>query len=157
MSRFAQRQVQFGLAALFLISFSVAASAQSDSVVRWTFSAKKKAANTYDVVLTAELARPWHIYSQNAGDGPVSTTITFKANPLIKPLGRAIEVGKLIKAYESAFKSETRYYFDKVQFISTVKVKGTAAARVSGEVEFMVVSDTKALPPSRKPFSVDLQ
>lgn len=157
MTKSAQRQVQFGLAALFLISFSTAASAQSDREVRWTFSSKKIAAKTYDVVLTAELARSWHIYSQNAGQGPISTTITFKANPSIKLLGTAREVGKLVKAYEEAFKSETHYYFDKVQFIATVKVKGTAAARVSGDVEFMVVNDHEALPPSRKAFSVDLQ
>jgi len=125
--------------------------------VGWSYEAKKKTADTYEVIITAEVEKPWHIYSQNTGKGgPIPTTITFKANPLISKNGKAKELGKLEKNYDENFKTDVLYYSDKVQFVQTVKVKGGVKTNVSGTIEYMVCDDSKCLPPAKKSFDLKL-
>ena len=64
---------------LLVLAFSV--QAQRLNPVKWSYNAIKTATNQYDIVLTATIDAPWHLYSQFATKGPIPTTITFKANP----------------------------------------------------------------------------
>ena len=66
------------------------------------------------------------------------------------------EVGKMVKKYEEAFKSEVRYYAQSVDFVQVVKVKSTAKTSLAGTVEFMVCNDRECLPPSEVQFKVNL-
>src|SRR4051812_29141369 len=85
-------------------------SAQSTKAVQWAFSAKKIADQTYEVHMTANIGGNWHLYSQDGGDGPFSTSFNFTKNPLLATDGKVKEVGNLKKAYEEAFGSEVRFY-----------------------------------------------
>ena len=137
---------------------SIAAMAQGKDPVTWTFTAVKKSAGVYEVTATATLPKPWHIYSQNTGKGgPVPTSFTFKANPLVSKQGTVTEKGKLEKTYDENFKTDVLYYGDKVSFTQVFKVKGTAKTNVSGTVEYMVCNDEMCLPPTKKAFDVKLQ
>jgi hypothetical protein len=125
--------------------------------VSWSYEAKKKTADTYEVIITAEVDQPWHLYSQNTGKGgPIPTTIAFKANPLISKTGAVKELGKLEKTYDENFKTDVLYYSDKVQFVQTVKVKGGVKTNISGTIEYMVCNDSKCLPPVKKAFDLKL-
>jgi thiol:disulfide interchange protein DsbD len=54
---------------------------QIESPVKWSYTAIKKEGSIYEVVLTAIIFKPWHIYSQNMQEcGPVPTKITFAKN-----------------------------------------------------------------------------
>ena len=70
--------------------FSV--SAQRLNPVKWTFEAVKKADKQYDVILTANVEAPWHIYSQHVKNGPIPTEIQFKSNPLVQIKGEPKEL-----------------------------------------------------------------
>jgi DsbC/DsbD-like thiol-disulfide interchange protein len=132
--------------------------AQPKNPVSWNYEAKKKSADTYDLILTATVESPWHIYSQNTGKGgPIPTTITFKANPLIKKAGTVKEEGKLEKVFDKNFNTNVLYYSEKVSFVQTVKVKGTIKTSISGTVEYMVCDDSQCLPPVKKTFDLKLQ
>jgi hypothetical protein len=75
--------------AIATLSFS------QENPVNWSYEAKKKTADTYEVVITATVANPWHIYSQSTpAGGPIPTKISFKANPLITKNGATKESGK---------------------------------------------------------------
>ncbi|MFY7965103.1 MAG: protein-disulfide reductase DsbD domain-containing protein [Chitinophagaceae bacterium] len=141
----------------FLVfSFSFLNAQPKDPVV-WTYEAKKKDDKTYDLVITATLPKPWHIYSQNSGaDGPIPTAITFNANPLIIKDGKVKETGKLIKAYDENFKTNVLSYADKVVFTQTIKLKTKAKTSVTGTVDYMVCNDEKCLPPTKKTFTIKL-
>jgi DsbC/DsbD-like thiol-disulfide interchange protein len=134
----------------------LAATAQARKEVRWTFTAKQIADNSYHVLLTATMNGNWHIYAQDAGDGPVSTKFTFTANPLLTLEGQPKETGKMKRSYEEVFKSEVRYYEKAVTFTQLVKVKGKVKTNLAGKVEFMLCNDTGCLPPDVLNFSVDL-
>ena len=143
----------------FLVAFmSMTAFSQMKSPVSWNYEAKKKTANTYEVILTATVEGGWHIYSQNTGKGgPVPTTISFKANPLVTKIGTIKEQGKLEKHFDKLFNTDVLYYSDKVVFVQTVKVKGNIKTSVSGTVEYMVCDDSQCLPPVKKTFDLKLQ
>ena len=133
------------------------AFAQPKDPVGWTYEAKKKDDKTYDLVITATLPKPWHIYSQNTGDGgPIATSITFNANPLITKIGKIAETGKLVKTYDQNFKTNVLYYSDKVVFTQTIKLKTAAKTSVTGKVEYMVCNDEMCLPPTKKSFTIKL-
>lgn len=138
--------------AIALISFS------QENPVSWTYEAKKKTADTYEVTITASVGHPWHIYSQNTPDGgPIPTKFTFKANPLLTKNGTLKEVGKLEKRHDANFGVDVLSYSDKVQWVQTVKVKGGVKTNLSGTIEYMVCDDSHCLPPTKKSFDVKLQ
>lgn len=143
------------LSALLVVG-SLLAMSQSTKQVKWTFTTKKIADRTYEVHITANINGNWHLYSQNGGDGPISTTFNFTRNPLLTIDGKVKEVGKLKKSYEEVFKSEVRYYEKSVNFIQVVKVKGSAKTNLIGKVEFMVCNDKECLPPAEIDFSVNI-
>lgn len=134
------------------------AISQMQNPVNWTYEAKKKTANTYEIVLTAKVDNPWHIYSQNTPEGgPVPTVVSFKANPLVKKNGAVKEIGKLEKVHEKVFGVDVLFYSEKVQFVQTVMVKAGIKTNVSGTVYYMVCDDSHCLAPVKKSFDLKLQ
>ena len=140
----------------FLFFFGFIAMAQSGKQVKWSFTAKKIADKTYEVHMTADINGNWHIYAQDAGEGPQPTAFNFTKNPLLSFDGEVKEVGKMKKVYEEAFKSEVRFYEKSVNFVQVVKVKGSAKTNLAGKVEFMVCDDKQCLPPTEIPFAVNI-
>jgi thiol:disulfide interchange protein DsbD len=143
---------------LFFAALTSMVIGQMNNPVTWTYEAKKRSAGTYDIVLTADVAHPWHIYSQNTGkNGPVPTKISLKPNPLVTvSKGNAKELGKLEKTFDKNFDTDVLFFSDKVQFVKTVKVKGGIKTNLSGTVEYMVCDESKCLPPVKKTFDLKL-
>lgn len=140
---------------IIIIFFMVSAAfAQIENPVKWTYTSKKIADKTYELHMTATLDGKWHIYAQNAGEGPEPTVFSFAKNPLVKLDDKVKEVGKLEKMYDPNFKSELKFYSSKVDFVQKVKVKSAAATVVKGTVSYMVCNDRKCLPPKEIPFSI---
>lgn len=146
--------------ALLVLALSTGAfvHAQSGSAtqVQWTYTAKKISAKVYEIHMTAKIGPGWHLYSQTAGDGPVSTSFEFTPNPLLTASGKVKEVGSMKKIFEPAFKSEVHYYQNSVDFVQTVQLKSAVKTSLAGKVEFMVCNDKECLPPTDVPFSVSI-
>ena len=137
--------------------FAGTVSAQKLNPVKWTFEAVKKADKQYDIILTATIDAPWHIYSQFVKGGPVPTSFKFKANPLVQLKGGTKEVGKLEKKFDKNFNAVIATFANKVQFVQSVQLKVSSKTMVSGTIEYMVCNDEKCLPPTQIPFEVTLQ
>lgn len=128
------------------------------SPVTWTFNAKKQSDKVYDVVITAALPQPWHIYSQATPEGgPVPTSFVFKTNPLITFSGSPKEVGKLKTDHDENFDIDVKYYADKIEFVQRVNLKFSVKTNVAGTIEYMVCNDVKCLPPTKVAFNIKLQ
>lgn len=141
----------------FLSLFFVAAvSAQIENPIKWAYTAKRVSDKTYDIYVTAVIDTKWHLYAQDAGEGPEPTSITFTKNPLIKLDGKVKEVGKLEKQYDENFGSVLKFYSNKVSFVQRVKLKSSVATVVKGAITYMVCNDRKCLPPKSIPFSVKI-
>ena len=143
---------------LFFAVIAGMAFGQMKSPVSWTYEAKKKTTDTYEIIITADVEKPWHIYSQNTGKGgPLPTKISLKPNPLVTVTkGSAKELGKLEKTFDKNFDTDVLFFSDQVQFVQTVKVKAGIKTNISGMVEYMVCNDSKCLPPVKKSFELKL-
>jgi thiol:disulfide interchange protein DsbD len=141
---------------LSLISFlaCLVASAQINNPVQWNFTSKKIADKTYELQLNATIGKGWHLYAQDAGDGPEPTKITFDLNPLVTVVGTPKEKGKLENSFDSNFNSLLKFYSNKVTFVQNVKLKSSANTVVKGTVRYMVCNDRQCLPPKDVAFSV---
>lgn len=138
----------------FLLICTIAASAQISNPVKWSYSVVKVNDNTYDVKITAKLDKGWHIYAQEAGEGPEPTTVTFQSNPMFKTDGPVKEVGKLKKEYDPNFDTELKFYSGEVTFVQRIVLKSKVITVVKGKVNYMVCNDRKCLPPKDEVFSV---
>ena len=149
------KKLLFALALLFI--FNQVVIAQVENPVTWTCTAVKIAAKKYELHLTAVVDGSWHIYSQNAGEGPEPTTFSFTKNPLVKLDGKVIETGKLESVYDPNFKSTLKFYNNKVDFVQKITLKSTANTVVKGTVTYMVCNDRRCLPPKEIPFSIKVE
>ena len=141
----------------FFLTALTGSYAQILNPVQWSYSAKKVADKTYELHMTATIDDNWHIYAQEAGEGPEPTSFNFDANPLVKLDGKVKEEGKLEKTYDPNFKSTLKYYADKVDFIQRITMKSSISTLVKGKVMYMVCDDKKCLPPKEIPFSIKVQ
>ena len=139
------------------IVFAMNVHAQKPNPVKWTFTAIKKSDKQYEVVATATIDAPWHIYSQFVSGGPIPTTFTFSKNPLIQLAGKTKEKGKLQKIYDKNFKTELSFFSDKVDFIQMVNLKVASKTNLVGVVEYSICNDDRCLPPAKVAFEVALQ
>jgi Disulphide bond corrector protein DsbC len=131
--------------------------AQIKDPVAWTFEAKKKAADTYEVTITASVPKPWHMYSQNMpSGGPIPTKVVFNPNPLVKKNGNTKEQGKLEKINDKIFGMEVLFFSGKVVYTQLVKVKPGIKTNIAGYVNYMVCDDEQCLPPTKKQFDIKL-
>ena len=138
------------------VLFASSAMAQLKDPVKWSATSRKKASG-YEVVITAVLPKPWHIYSQSTGEGgPVATNFKFTKNPLLTFEGGVKEVGNLKENYDKLFETKVKYYGDKVDFVQAVKVRGNVKTNVNVTVEYMTCDDSQCLPPTKKSFNVSL-
>jgi len=139
------------------IVFAMNVHAQKPNPVKWSFTAIKKSDKQYEVVATATIDAPWHIYSQFVSGGPIPTTFTFSKNPLIQLAGKTKENGKLQKMYDKNFKTELAFFSDKVDFIQIVNLKVASKTNLVGLVEYSICNDDRCLPPAKVSFEVALQ
>lgn len=122
--------------------------------ISWGYEAKKVTADTYDVIITADVEHPWHLYSQQM-KGPGRTSFVFKANPLVTKIGLVKEVGNLEKTVDK-YVGEILSYSGKVRFVQTVKVNGNIKTNVSGTIQYLVCDDSHCLPAAKKSFDLKL-
>lgn len=146
------------LSILSLVFFFNVAKSQVAEPVTFSYAAKKKSATTYDIVITATVAKGWHIYSQNSDkNGSLPTKFTFNTNPLLTVVGKTKEAGKLVKLYDKTMKANLQYYSNSVTFTQTVSLKAAVKTNITGTINYMLCDDSKCLPPSKKTFDIAIQ
>ena len=146
------------LIAIIAIFFFAEVNSQVKDPVNFQFQANKRAPGIYEIVITAEIASPWHMYSQSTpSGGPIPTKVTFNNNPLIVKEGKVSEKGKMEKINDKVFGVQVFYYSSKVVYSQVVKVKGLVSTNISGTVSYMVCDDKQCLPPTKKTFDIKLQ
>ncbi len=137
-------------------------SAQILKPVQWEFSAtpapdslSSTGEKTYLVHLTATIDPGWHVYAQQAGEGPIPTTISFEDNNDLDLVGEVEEKGDKISEFDKVFNSKLNFFENEVDFVQKVVVKKSTV--LEGTVEFMVCDDKQCLPPKDVPFKFDLK
>ncbi|MGH2645365.1 MAG: protein-disulfide reductase DsbD domain-containing protein [Chitinophagaceae bacterium] len=142
------------LIALICLALPALVNAQILNPVHWNYSAKSIGNGQYILHLTADIDPGWHVYAQDAGEGPIPTSFKFDKTSGADFIGKVREVGKMHKEFDKNFNSVLRFYENKVDFVQYVKVNpGTKSVR--GSLEYMVCDNHQCLPPKDINFSIN--
>lgn len=142
---------------LSMLLFSLFSAAQIHNPVKWSFSTTNISDTETELVITANIEKGWHLYSQFLADnGPVPTTFKFDKSVDFTLIGKVKETSPIIKKFDKSFDMEVAYFAKKALFIQKIKLNKPETV-VKGTIEFMVCDDEQCLPPTEVPFSIDVK
>ena len=127
------------LLSAFLFTIAIPVFAQyANPNVQWSYSTKKIGTDQYDLIITAGIAKGYHLYSQFIGEGgPIPTTFSFEKANGYKLVGKVKESGTRKEAVEPLFDNMMLIWFEeKAVFTQRVKLTATEVT-VKGLVNFM--------------------
>lgn len=132
----------------------VAAFAQIDDPVHWTFAAAPAGDHQVSITATARINDGWHLYSQflEAG-GPVPTSFQFTNQQNYLLVNGVTESPAARQGYDSTFEMTILYHEKSVTFKQLVTYTDPAT-QVKGSVRYMVCSGQKCLPPTDLDFNI---
>lgn len=147
------------LFATFLFAMAIATSlcAQLDPV-KWSFAAKKISQTEYDLILTADVAKGWYVYSQylESDEGPIATSFIFDENDSFELMGETAESGNKKEGYDEIFGMNLIKFGGKVAFTQRIKLTGKPE-KINGSLEFMTCDDEQCLPPKTVDFVIPIK
>lgn len=130
--------------------------AAQDSPVRWSSEVNRLEADRYQVVFTAKIEHPWHLYDMGPYEGgPNATTFTFEPAEGLAPDGGVEMLSQPTRVYDEMFGMTIGYFEGTARFAQTLTLSGSGA-RLRGSVEYMVCNDQNCLPPTEWDFSVEI-
>ena len=126
--------------------------------VSWSFSAEQINDLEYNLVITADIADGWSVYSQfmDSNQGPIPTSFEFFTNGAIELVGQTTESGFKKEGFDKLFKMSLVKFSKKAKFTQRVKVN-TNTKSVKGQLTFMTCDESSCLPPANLNFDISLE
>ena len=140
---------------LFFTALTLVSTAQIFDPVKWDFSQKKLSENEIELSFKANIDKGWYVYSQNAGEGPVSTEFTFENSDKFILSGNVLEQDPL-EEFDPNFDAILRYFKNEAVFTQIVQVNSVEDFQINGEVYFMTCDSTQCLPPEALEFTFNI-
>ena len=137
---------------VFLMLF--AANLLAQNPMHWTFTSKAVGNGQYDLVLSCKLDEGYYTYSQisEGDDGPLPTDIAFEEGPHFKLIGKAVESGGKVEAYDVQFGKTLHKFKHEAIFTQRVQVSD-ASKPIKGYVAAQCCNDNACFPPRPVDFS----
>ena len=144
------------LTVLLLVS-AVTLNAQVLEPVTWSFRSEKTGDNTFELVMTAEMEKEWHLYAMDIeAGGPIPTSFTFEPGAGFTLNGKTVEVTKPEVKYDNSFSMNIGMHSGKAEFRQKVTASKSPVT-VKGYVTFMSCDDKQCLPPKDIEFALELK
>ena len=142
---------------IFFTALTFFSSAQIFEPVKWDFSQKQISENTIELTFRATIDDGWYVYSQDAGDGPVSTEFTFINNGENYAISNDwVQEGVPIEEFDPNFDAVLKYFKTEALFTVDIQVMSTDDFVLKGDVYFMTCDSTQCLPPEALEFSFEI-
>ena len=142
---------------IFFTALTFFSSAQIFEPVKWDFSQKQISENTIELTFKATIDDGWYVYSQDAGDGPVSTEFTFINNGENYAISNDwVQEGVPIEEFDPNFDAVLKYFKKEALFTLDIHVMSTDDFVLKGDVYFMTCDSTQCLPPEALEFSFEI-
>ena len=135
---------------------SPAPAAATETPVTWSVAAAGPGGpaapggtSTFSAIVTAKIARGWHIYamSQPPG-GPVPLAISLKTDSPFAAAGDIVEPTPKT-TFDANFNLETRFFEDEAAFTVPVRAAATGAGSPDAlalDVRYQACADTRCMP-----------
>lgn len=127
-----------------------------ENPVAWSVSSQKIGDGVYEVVFTANIPAPWHMYDLGPYDGgPNSTLFRFEPGEGLELDGGVYMVDKPVRKFDESFGMEVGHFTGKARFGQKVKLSG-AGAVLPAEVEWSVcnINTNECLAPETKELKI---
>ncbi|MFZ2286272.1 MAG: cytochrome c biogenesis protein CcdA [Bacteroidales bacterium] len=142
---------------LLLLFSAVTLNSQVLEPVTWSFRSEKTGDNTFDLVMTAELEKDWHLYAMDIeAGGPIPTSFTFEPGNGYTLNGKVVEVTKPEVKYDNSFSMNIGMHSGKAEFRQKVTASQLPVT-VKGYVTFMSCDDKQCLSPRDAEFALELK
>ena len=142
---------------IFFTALTFFSSAQILEPVKWDFSQKQISENKIQLTFKATIDDGWYVYSQDAGDGPVSTEFTFiNQGENYAVSNDWVQEGVPIEEFDPNFDAVLKYFKKEALFTVDIQVMSTDDFVLQGDVYFMTCDSTQCLPPEALEFSFEI-
>src|SRR6056297_623025 len=103
--------------------FSMLALAQPIDPVSWTFEAERTGDNEFELVYTAKIDPPWHLYSAYLPEnGPIPTRPSYDEKAGFELAGDIVEVTKPTIKFDPGFRMDVGTIAGKAEFRQKVRI-----------------------------------
>jgi len=131
--------------------------AQVEDPVNWTFSVENVVGQEAELVYSADIDYPWHLYSAHLpAGGPIATKPWYDESDNYTLVDEIIESPKAKVKFDAGFQMDVGTLAGKAEFRQKVKFKNAGTQTVSGEIEFQVCDDEVCLPPKSVSFAFEV-
>ncbi len=138
------------IAAAIICLYSLPAKSQINPPVKWATAITQQSSSEMLLLITADMAPGWHLYSQYIKEGgPQPTTILLNKDSGFESIGKAIEKGKKETYYDDIYEMEITSFSEKVQFQQKVKINQYADL-LTGYVNYMMCNHEVCVPNQHK-------
>ena len=139
-------------------------SISAQTPIKWKVNANEVGENLYELEISAEIEKGWHLYSQflesNEGydpdNSPLSTYITYELNDYFDTIGSSKEIG-IETHFDPVWEAEISFFSNKASFIQLIQLNHSDSTILKGNVNFMACDDQQCLPPDDFSFKFDLR
>ncbi|RLD72637.1 MAG: disulfide bond formation protein DsbD, partial [Bacteroidetes bacterium] len=132
--------------------------AQVEDPVKWTFSVDNVIGQEAELVFSAEIDYPWHLYSAHLPEGgPIATKPWYDESDNYTLVDEIAESPKAKVKFDAGFQMDVGTLAGKAEFRQKVKFKDAGTQTVSGEIEFQVCDDEVCLPPKSVSFAFEVK
>ncbi len=141
--------------ALFL---AAALFAQVENPVSWKFTIGQVNGLEAELVFSADIDHPWHLYSAYLpAGGPIATTPWYDESDAYSLVDDIVEVTKPVVKFDEGFQMDVGTISGKAEFMQKVRFSEGGTQTVTGEIEYQVCDDNVCLPPVSVPFNFEVQ
>lgn len=131
------------VAGLLLIS---AATSQVVKPVKWTFSARLLENNQVDLIFTAEIKSPWHMYGLNIAEGgPIPMSINFAGTQGFATIGKPKQSPLPETVDDKIFNMKLELHTGKVTFTQRIRKLQKDSIIIAGMLEYMTCNDMQCV------------
>jgi len=141
-----------------ILLLAAALFAQVENPVSWKFTTGKVNGLEAELVFSADIEHPWHLYSAYLpAGGPIATTPWFEESEIYSLEGDLVEVTKPVVKYDEGFQMDVGTIAGKAEFRQKVRFSEGGTQTVTGEIEYQVCNDNLCLPPVSVPFTFQVK
>lgn len=141
---------------LALLGLQLLAFSQLIDPVKWKFESKKMSASEFELIFTATIDQPWHMYGMIIPDnGPIATSIHFESAKGYELIGKPSELTRPEEKFDPNFNMKIALHSRKAIFKQVVKLISIPVT-VKGTIEYQSCNDKQCLLPVEKTFEISL-
>jgi cytochrome c biogenesis protein CcdA len=133
------------------------AVAQMEEPVTWHYAVEQTSDSMAEVVVTAQIADGWHLYSQlqNGMAMPTAITLAQNENYALTDTSAFWNEPKYTEVYDAEFDDTERFFTGKVEFRRGIRLLTGKSFKIDGKIDAQACMDGRCVP-VRTDFSLDI-